>query len=388
VSWPLVQLKDIGNIVTGSTPSKSKPEYFGSDIPFISPSELGKSIYVDKAKQSLTEAGGKVSRLLPKNTVMVCCIGSLGKAAITATQVATNQQINSIIVDETIADPLFVYFYCLTLKPLLEAMAPATTVAIINKTRFSELKMPLPPLSVQKKIAMALEKADTLRGQCHQMEQELNTLAQSVFLDMFGDGYSSTELGLYTSVITSGSRGWAKYYSENGARFIRSLDVQMNYIGTKDIAYVDAPLGKEAERARVQHGDVLLTITGSRIGRVCWVTEDIDEAYISQHVALLRLSDKFLPEFVSYFLSMPALGQRQIKKAQYGQTKPGLNLTQIKGFTIPDVPIQEQQKFLETISANNHIKRLNSLNNSNIESLFNSLMQRAFKGELELKDVA
>jgi type I restriction enzyme S subunit len=164
VNWPIVQLKDIGNIVTGSTPSKSVPEYFGGNIPFIAPGELGKSIYVDTAKQSLSEEGGKVSRLLPKNAVMVCCIGSLGKTAITTTQVATNQQINSIIVDESIADPLFVYFYCLTLKPLLESMAPATTVAIINKTRFSELEIPLPPLSVQKQIAAALEKADTCVG--------------------------------------------------------------------------------------------------------------------------------------------------------------------------------------------------------------------------------
>lgn len=263
-----------------------------------------------------------------------------------------------------------------------------TNISNLDRKRFLKLEIPLPPLEIQKQIAAVLEKADNLRGQCQQMEQELNTLAQSVFLDMFGDGFNSIELGSQLSVVTSGSRGWAKYYSEHGARFIRSLDVQMNYIGSKDIAYVNAPKGKESERAKVQHGDVLLTITGSRIGRVCWVTPDINEAYISQHVALLRLKEKFLPEFVSYFLSMPDLGQRQIQKAQYGQTKPGLNLAQIKAFSIPEVSLNKQKEFLKAINKNNEIRKFNGLYETHIGSLFNSLMQRAFKGELKLKDVA
>ena len=106
MSWPLLKLKDIGKIVTGSTPSKTKSEYFGGEIPFISPAELGKKIYTFESKQTLTKSGGKLARLLPKDSVMVCCIGSLGKVAIAGSQVATNQQINSIIVDKGVADPL------------------------------------------------------------------------------------------------------------------------------------------------------------------------------------------------------------------------------------------------------------------------------------------
>ena len=89
-----------------------------------------------------------------------------------------------------------------------------------------------------------------------------------------------------------------------GARFIRSLDVRMNSISDEDAVFVKPPNGAEADRTRVNPDDVLLTITGSRIGRVAPVPERLKGAFISQHVAILRLKPGILPEFLSMFLSL------------------------------------------------------------------------------------
>lgn len=382
MSWPVVDLKSVCDIQMGSAPKGETYVALGKGIPLVAGAADYGDIY-PKPKKSTTVP----TKLCEKGDLIICVRATVGDLNWADKEYCLGRGVAGLRVTNEL-NSTYLYYFIKAYEHELYRQATGSTFPQINRKILEQLQVPLPPLSIQKQIAEVLEKADTLRGQCQQMEQELNNFAQSLFLDMFGDGFNSIELGSQLSVVTSGSRGWAKYYSEHGARFIRSLDVQMNYIGSKDIAYVNAPKGKESERAKVQHGDVLLTITGSRIGRVCWVTPDINEAYISQHVALLRLKEKFLPEFVSYFLSMPDLGQRQIQKAQYGQTKPGLNLAQIKAFSIPEVSLNKQKEFLKAINKNNEIRKFNGLYETHIGSLFNSLMQRAFKGELKLKDVA
>jgi type I restriction enzyme, S subunit len=167
-----------------------------------------------------------------------------------------------------------------------------------------------------------------------------------------------------------------------GERFIRSLDVRMNFISTDDAVFVNPPNNAEAKRACVKNNDVLLTMTGSRIGRVAPVPKGFKTGYISQHVAILRPLQTILPRYLSFFLSLPSGGQRQIASMQYGQTKPGLNLNQVCSFQVPLPPIEKQQEFdtfwlRYELSLNNQKTALAKSHN-----LFNSLLHRAFRGEL------
>lgn len=395
MSWKRVQLKDIGSIVTGSTPSKSKSEYYGSDIPFISPGELGRQIYVDSAKQHLSYEGGKAARLLPVNTVMVCCIGSLGKTSITSTTVATNQQINSIIVDESIAYPLYVYFYCLTLKKALEAMAPATTVAIVNKSRFSELEIPLPPLPVQKQIAAVLEKADTLRSQCQQMEQALNSLAQSVFLDMFGDPVNNPNAFPVKEISEVIKKGDKVNYGvvqpgddfEGGSPLIRISDFYNEKISLENLKYINPEIDKKHQKSKLKGNEVLIACVGATIGKLALATKDNVGMNIARAVVRVCPNEEITPYYLLNYLKSPAAQMHFLKETRaVGQ--PTLNVSLIAScpVLIPPLNLQvEFQRACESIQVQiSQAKKIRT----EFDELFQSLMQRAFKGELALKDVA
>jgi type I restriction enzyme S subunit len=166
----------------------------------------------------------------------------------------------------------------------------------------------------------------------------------------------------------------------SATRFIRSLDVRMNSISDADAVFVKAPTGAEADRTRVAHGDVLLTITGSRIGRVAAVPERLKGSFISQHVAILRLKEGLLPEFLSMFLSLDTGGQRQIERLQYGQTKPGLNLDQIREMRVPVPQLCHQQEFLALVERVEHLRAVQREALRQAEHLFASLLNRAFSG--------
>jgi type I restriction enzyme S subunit len=126
-----------------------------------------------------------------------------------------------------------------------------------------------------------------------------------------------------------------------------------------------------------------LTITGSRIGRVAPAFDDLEGAYISQHVAILRVATTRLePSFLSFFLSFEAGGQQQIAKAQYGQTKPGLNFEQIRRFQIPVPPIALQREFVRRVDAVDRLASANRASLAEMDALFASLQHRAFRGEL------
>ncbi len=261
-----------------------------------------------------------------------------------------------------------------------------TNISNLRVSELEELRIALPSLSEQQQIGRRLEQADRLRRTRRYALELTDTFLPAAFLKLFGDpttnplGLPVAELGDFLSFVTSGSRGWAEHYVPEGSRFIRSLDVRMNNISDEDAVFVKPPNNAEADRTRVKPADVLLTITGSRIGRVAPVPERLSGAFISQHVAILRLKAGLLPEFLSMFLSLDTGGQRQIARAQYGQTKPGLNLNQIREMRVPVPDVCHQQRFLKLAK---RVERLRAVQREALrqaEHLFASLLHCAFSG--------
>jgi type I restriction enzyme S subunit len=269
----------------------------------------------------------------------------------------------------------------------VSSLAAGANINNLKNEHIDDLEIPLPPLEEQRRIAAILDRGNQLSQLRERSRKALELLKQAVFRSALASHEASSsdstanELGECLSFITSGGRGWSQYYADSGPRFIRSGDVRMNQINRLSPQYISPPDNAEARRTRILDGDVLLTITGSRIGRVAPAASDDSGAYVSQHVAILRLDrSKLIPSFVSFFLSMPGLGQSQIKKAQYGQTKPGLNFEQIRRFSIPSLSIDEQQQIMNKIESVQSLLNVEQSQSLAISEMLASLCLQAFSG--------
>ena len=159
--WIIINVGEVGKVVTGTTPRTSVPEYYGGAYMFTSPGDIGEEMYVKKAEKYISEKGLKVSRPLPRDTVLVVCIGAtIGKTALTsAEQSTTNQQINAIIPNEKVFAH-YLYYAISHRAPYLPSLAGRAAVPIVNKSNFTNFPIPLPPLTIQQKIASILSTVD------------------------------------------------------------------------------------------------------------------------------------------------------------------------------------------------------------------------------------
>lgn len=284
------------------------------------------------------------------------------------------------------------FFFHYLSSPKFLNLIPAITKKSVNQasftvTAFKELPIPLPPLPEQKRIAAILDKADAIRRKRHQAIQLADDFLRAVFLDMFGDpvtnpkGWEVSSLDQHLEFLTSGSRGWAKYYSNSGSKFIRIQNVGKNKLLLTDMAYVNAPKGAEAARTKIQTGDVLLSITAD-LGRSSVVTSDIEDGYVNQHLAILRLKkDELNSRYLSAYLSSDA-GVRQFFVKNKSAVKAGINFSDIRSLEIQVPPISLQRSYENLYERVMGFQLKQSENLDVAEAAFSSLSQKAFSGQL------
>ncbi len=188
--WPLVRLGDVCEVITGNTPSKAHTEYYGGDIPFFKPSDLEQGANTIQAGEFLTEAGFAQARQLPENTVLVTCIGAtLGKTGIIRKAGACNQQINALIPRKALPEYLYYAICSPPFQATLWSTSNATTLPIVNKSRFESLSIPLPPLSVQRAIVSRLDaarkRADGIAALARQAAEAAANLRKALLKEAF-----------------------------------------------------------------------------------------------------------------------------------------------------------------------------------------------------------
>jgi type I restriction enzyme S subunit len=163
LEWKWTTIKEIGEVVTGTTPSKSQPKYYGKDYPLFKPTDLNKGFYVRNAEDGLSHEGIRRSRLLPANSILVTCIGAtIGKTGFSRVEGASNQQINAVIPASNIL-PEYLYFWCISpqFQAEIKGNASSTTLPILNKSKFESLPFPLAPHSEQRRIVAKIEELFT-----------------------------------------------------------------------------------------------------------------------------------------------------------------------------------------------------------------------------------
>lgn len=158
--WDCVPIRQTGTVVTGATPTTANPDYYGGRHFFVAPGDLDQGFRIHSSKISLSDSGWEQVRPIPKGAVLFVCIGStIGKVATAACNLATNQQINSLVPD-LVHSGDFLFYTLLHDNKRIASLAACQAVPILNKTQFESVRIPLPPLPEQKKIAEILSTWD------------------------------------------------------------------------------------------------------------------------------------------------------------------------------------------------------------------------------------
>ena len=167
-------------------------------------------------------------------------------------------------------------------------------------------------------------------------------------------GWSWKTLGQLSEYITSGSREWKRFIASQGDIFIRSQDIRHDSLIFEDNAFVVLPKQVEGMRTLVHPGDLLITITGANVGKCAQVPQLRQKAYVSQHVALIRVIDVRNTPFLHWWITNIFGARKHLAQYIYGD-KPGLNLAQVKSILIPLPPQEVQDRIVETLE---HYKTL------------------------------
>lgn len=380
--WEVYSIKDLGKIVTGSTPStKNELNYLSNDYSFVKPSDISQSqiSYIDETECYVSEYAFQNSRILPSGAVLVTCIGIIGKVGIIVNDCICNQQINAIIPNEKVNNK-FLAYSIFSKKEMLSLIANAPVVPIINKNDFSNIKLSVPPLQTQQQIVEELDCLSSIMEKQKKQLEELDNLAQSIFYDMFGDpienekGWNVKKLG-DLCISDLGKTLNKSKDTGNSLPYLCSINIQWNYI---DLSVKKEALFEENEinKYSVFKGD-LLVCEGGDIGRAAIWKEDYSILY-QNALHRIRFDKNIIAEYVLYFLWR--LKQKGILDTRYakGVTIKHLVKSSLLSINIPVPPIFLQQEFASKIEAIEKQKELIKKSIKETEDLFNSRMDYYF----------
>ena len=249
----------------------------------------------------------------------------------------------------------------------------------------------VPPLPIQHQIVTRIEtlfaELDKAVQHLRTAQQQLKTYRQAVLRDAFEECKEMKTVLELSTIVTSGSRGWAKYYTDKkDARFVRITDLTRDRIilQSNNIQYISLPPNAEGKRSLLQPNDVLVSITAD-LGSIALVPQNIGEAYINQHIAMIRFKNTKLGKFMAYYLKSD-FGQKELLKNKRGNGKLGLGLDDIRNTYIPMVEEEAASDIVNKIESRlsqaeaAEARIAESLQKT--EALRQSILKKAFSGEL------
>ena len=384
-----VKLKDICSMQSGGTPSRSKSEFYTGNIPWAKISDLEKSNdgYIYETEEHITEEALKSinNRFFKVGTLLLAMYGSVGKTAIAKIDLSTNQAILGInIIDKNDVDIKYLRYWFTTIKEQLLNRAVGAALANISLGIVKELEIPLPNLATQQRIAAILDQADAIIQNNRAIVQKYDALTQSLFLDMFGDpvknekGWEKIKLG-DLSQISSGStpsRLNDNYFSGNIPW------VKTGEVNGKIILDTEEKITKEAlENSSCKlypKGSLIIAMygQGKTRGQIGFLGID---ATTNQACAVIPPSEKIN---FNYLFQLLKLNYEDLRSLGRGGNQPNLNSGLIKSYEVINPPITLQNQFAERVAMIEAQKQQAQLELAKSEELFQSLLQRAFKGEL------
>ena len=394
VGWTWKKIEEIGKVQTGSTPKTSENDNFGDYIPFIKPPDFCKDGSLDYKNQGLSKLGLNKARVVDSNSVLMVCIGAtIGKVGFTEREVTTNQQINSLT-------PLkgdyakFFYYQMLTedfQQKVLDASGQAT-LPIINKTKWSNLSLCIPPLAEQKRIVAILDEVfegcDRAISNTEKNLANARELFESYLNAIFtqkGDEWQEKKLGDVCTFQGGSQPPKAVFSTEKKDGYIRLIQIR-DYKSNKYTVYI----AKKDARRFCQPDDVMIGRYGPPLFQIL---RGLEGAY---NVALMKAIPKeeiISKDFLFYFLKNRKILNYIINSSSRTAGQTGLNKATIEPYQIAFPVLQEQavivSKLQELKAETQKLETIYRQKLAALKELKQSILQKAFTGELTAdKEVA
>ena len=380
-NWAWCRLGEIGEIITGNTPSKSNEEYYGNKYPFFKPTDLDSGYFVTEAQDNLSIKGFEISRKLPIKSILVTCIGAtIGKTGFIRREGTCNQQINAIIASKLIFSE---YIYLLCISPYFQneiiKNASATTLPIINKSKFEKLFLPLPPLSEQRRIVEKIEELLALVDDLEANKTDLQSYikqAKSKVLEMAIRGElvpqnpedepasillerikkeqkSSKSKGKTTEhnthyeeeLLFDIPENWALTQMENICQLLdgeKKQGVELPYL---DVKFLRGKIEGEIKESGkyIPKNTHLILVDGENSGEIFKAQQD---GYQGSTLKILNISEEICKKYIFYILKKE---QKLFKESKTGSAIPHLNKKLFNDLLIFLPPLSEQHRIVEKI---------------------------------------
>lgn len=376
-----VQLKDVCVINMGQSPDSNSYNDCGEGLPFFQGNADFGEMYPVTRKWCSSP-----TKIASENDILISVRAPIGALNYAKESCCIGRGLAALTPNKSKVSPAFIFWLLKSKNEELNSKGTGSTFKAIGRKVLEETLIPNISLGEQIVCAKALEKIYYIMQTCQQQLQKLDDLVKARFVELFGDpkinpnNYLVCPLSEYISFLTSGSRGWAQYCTDNGSEwFITIKNVKDCHISTDNMQPIDAPDNAEAKRTKVQEGDLLISITAD-LGRTGVVTKEIAEhgAYINQHLTCIRLNKTVLnPLYVAYFMESPA-GKEQFELKNQSAVKAGLNFNSIKSLRIMIPSINEQNMFVEFLNQTDKSKVAVQKSLNEAQLLFDSLMQQYF----------
>ncbi len=413
-AWRTVTIEDLGQVVTGRTPPSSKPEMFGSEYPFITPSDMSFGLRRITTERSISLVGSLALdriKLPPKSVAFVCIGATIGKVCLTSEDSFTNQQINSIIVDCDRHSPEFVYYLMLGMVDKVKALAGGAATPIVNKSSFCGIPVSIPPIETQSKIAFILSAYDDLIENNTRRIEILEEMARRLYKEWFCDlRFPGCEMaGKDWSVVQFGSvlkssigGGWGKDEIDdehtNPGHVVRGTDIpSVKRLDVLRCPYRYHKLSNIRSR-RLEAGDIVMEVSGGShdqsVGRTLYVSKELlqllgEDVICASFCKRLVVDDSVIsPLLVYYHLDYVyrsgGLDQFQVQSTgiKNFQFTPFLEKHEI---SIPPVSLQE--KFTTAVVPLLALHQVLGKKNANLRTQRDLLLPKLISGEIDVSDI-
>ena len=411
VDWELVRLEDICNIVGGSTPSTSKKEFWGGDIPFATPTDITnlRGRQISETEQKITPEGLSScgTHLLPVGSILLTSRATIGACAVNTKAIATNQGFANLVCNER-AYNWFIFYKMTSLRNELERLGSGSTFKEVSKTNIKSLLIPLPVLPEQKRIAEILSTLDEAIEKTDQIIEKTKEAKKGLMQKLLTRGighkkFKKTEIGeipvewevVKLKDVASGqkysfvdgpfgSNLKSIHYTKGGIPVIQSQSIISGAFRPTEGFYVSEQKAKELERSKALPGDIVIAKIGVNYGASATIAKDYPPAVLSGNTMKITPNpDKVITGFLQHLLHY-LRGVKVFDRIVSTTAQPAITLDGTKNIRIPLPQLPEQKQIAGILSSVDEEIEKEKSHKEELESLKKGLMQVLLTGKIRV----